>query len=185
MLGHSAGIALPSDPDRARQLLAEAGYPDGRGFPTVDLLTDHRRGLTSEYLQAHWRENLGVEITQKTTEWGILLDRLDREPPHLFCIGDAAEYPDPDDLLRVPEFQRPTQWQNETYDRLVEEARRVTDQGVRMEMYQEADRILVEEAAIMPFAYGRCQHLVKPWVRRWPVSKTKSWFWKGVIIDPH
>ena len=78
-----------------------------------------------------------------------------------------------------------TQWQNETYDRLVEEARRVTDQGERMEMYQEADRILVEEAAIMPWAYGRSHWLVKPWVRRWPTSRTKFWFWKDVIIDPH
>ena len=54
-----------------------------------------------------------------------------------------------------------------------------------MAMYQEADRILVEEAAIMPLAYWRCHWLVKPWVRRYPVSTTKSWFWKDVIIDPH
>jgi ABC-type oligopeptide transport system substrate-binding subunit len=55
----------------------------------------------------------------------------------------------------------------------VEEARRVTDQGRRIEMYQEADRILVEEAAIVPLAYGRCHLLVKPWIKRWPTSMTK------------
>ena len=67
----------------------------------------------------------------------------------------------------------------------MEEARRVTDQGRRVELYQEADRILVEAAAVMPLAYGRRHWLVKPWVRRLPVSTTKYWFWKDVIIDPH
>jgi hypothetical protein len=67
----------------------------------------------------------------------------------------------------------------------VEEARRLTDQGERMKMYQAADRILVEEASVMPFAYGRCHLLLKPWIRRCPTSATKFWFWKDVIIDPH
>jgi oligopeptide transport system substrate-binding protein len=183
MLGHSAGIALPYDPDGARQLLAEAGYPDGRGFPTVNLLTDHRRRPYSEYLLAGWRQNLGVEITQEAMEWGVFYDRLDSEPPHMFCIGSPSNYPDPEGFLRASRIQ--SLWQNETYDRLVEEARRVTDQGARIAMYQEADRILVEEAAIMPLAYGRCHLLVKPWVRRWPISTTRFWFWKDVIIDPH
>jgi ABC-type transport system substrate-binding protein len=67
----------------------------------------------------------------------------------------------------------------------VAEARRVTEPGRRIEMYQEADRILVEEAAIMPLTYTIWHLLVKPWVRRWPVSATKFWFWKDVIIEPH
>jgi ABC-type oligopeptide transport system substrate-binding subunit len=184
MLGHLPGIALPYDPDGARQLLAEAGYPDGRGFPAVDLLTDHKRGPYAEYLQAHWWENLGVEITQETREWGVFFDALDRKPPHMFCIGETADNPSAD-FLRDAYFPRLTGWQNEAYDRLVEEARRVTDQGRRVKLYREADRILVEEAAIMPLAYWRCHWLVKPWVRRYPVSTTKSWFWKDVIIDPH
>ena len=45
--------------------------------------------------------------------------------------------------------------------------------------------LLVQEPAIMPFAYERFHYLVKPWVRRWPISATKCWFWKDVIIDPH
>jgi ABC-type oligopeptide transport system substrate-binding subunit len=58
-------------------------------------------------------------------------------------------------------------------------------QELRNEMYQEADRILVEEAVIMPLAYGGSHLLVKPWVRRFPASATRFWFWKDVIIDPH
>jgi oligopeptide transport system substrate-binding protein len=65
MPGHSPGIALPYDPERARQLLAEAGYPNGDGFPVVDALTFHGIETSVEYLQTQWRENLGVEILCK------------------------------------------------------------------------------------------------------------------------
>jgi ABC-type oligopeptide transport system substrate-binding subunit len=185
MPGHSAGIALPHDPDGARRLLAKAGYLDGRGFPAVELLTDQRRLPYGEYFQAQWRENLGIEIRQEIFPWGKFIDRLFREPPHLFCVGHTAHYLDPDCILRAPFFQHLTGWQNRTYDRLVEEARRGTEPGRRIETYQAADRILVEEAPIMPLTYSAWHLLVKPWVRRWPVSAVKFWFWKDVIIDPH
>jgi oligopeptide transport system substrate-binding protein len=121
----------------------------------------------------------------ETMDWGRFYDRLDREPPHLFCMAYFFSCPDPDSALRASSVLRRSGWQNETYEGLVEEARRVTDQGVRMGMYQEADRILVEEAAIMPLAYERHHLLVKPWVRRWFLSATDIWFWKDLIIDPH
>jgi ABC-type oligopeptide transport system substrate-binding subunit len=184
MLGHSPGIALPYDPDRARSLLAEAGYPGGRGFPIVHLPTDHRRVRHGEYLQAQWRENLGIEITREVMDWADFLDRLEKDLPHLFCIGETADYPDPDDLLRA-RASHFTRWQSQQHSELVEEARRVTDQRERVKLYQAADRILIEEASIMPFAYGRCHLLVKPWVRRCPTSATKFWFWKDVVIEPH
>ena len=185
MPGHSAGIAPAYDPDRARQFLADAGYPGGRGFPIVDALTHLGASRRSKYLQAQWRENLGVGITWEATEWAIFLDRLKREPPHVFSTGWVADYPDPSSFLRVALKWGQTGWRNEVYDRLVEGARRVTDQGERMKLYGQADRILVEEGPIMPLAYGRLHLLVKPWVRKYPMSATNWWFWKDVIIEPH
>ena len=61
----------------------------------------------------------------------------------------------------------------------------MTDQGKRMKLYGQADRILVEEAAIVPLTYERLHLLVKLWVRRYPTSPIKYWFWKDVIIEPH
>ncbi len=185
MPGHSAGIALPYDPERARELLAEAGYPGGRGFPIVDALAFHGTEPAVEYLQAQWRESLGIEIIWEIMEWGMYLDRLDREPPHTCLAGWMADYPDPDNFLRVSPIRRYTGWQNKAYDSLVEEARRATDQEERMRLYQQADRILVEEAAIMPLTYRRYHLLVKPWVKKSPTSPMKVWFWKDVIIEPH
>lgn len=184
MPGHSPGIGLPHDPERARQLLAEAGYPGGRGFPVVVFLALPAGREVNEYRQAQWRENLGIKVTWETMDYGIYLDRLAKESPHMFHTGWVADYPDPDNFLRVC-VQRRTRWRNEAYERLVEEARRIMDQGERMRLYQQADRILVEEAPIMPLTYARRHLLVKPWVRRYSTSAIKAWFWKDVIIEPH
>lgn len=187
MPGHSPGIGLPYDPDRACQLLAEAGYPGGRDFPVVDLLVPSfpAFSLGSEYLQAKWRENLGAEIAWEAMEWGMFLDRLDREPPHMFALAWGADYPDPDYFLSVDFLRERTGWRNEAYDRLMEQAKRITDQEERMKLYGQADRILVEDAAIIPLTYDRSHLLVKPWVRKFPMSAIKAWFWKDVIIEPH
>jgi oligopeptide transport system substrate-binding protein len=187
MPGHSLGIGLPYDPEGARCLLTEAGYPDGQGFPVLDALVRHSPVAVSaiEYPQVQWLENLGVEITWKKMEWGRLLDRLYRETPHMWIMGWSADYPDPDNFLRVSSWRVYTGWQNEAYDGLVEDARRVTDQEERMRMYQQADRILVEEAPILPLLYVRFHLLVKPWMRKYPTSAIKAWFWKDVIIEPH
>ncbi len=80
MPGHAAGIGLPYDPDRARRLLAEAGYPGGRGFPAVAALGSRDRQPLSSSLQAQWRENLGVEIRWELLEYGAYYDRLDIDP---------------------------------------------------------------------------------------------------------
>jgi ABC-type oligopeptide transport system substrate-binding subunit/DNA-binding SARP family transcriptional activator len=184
MPGHSAGTALPHDPDRAQRLLAEAGYPSGRGFPVVDALIF--RGAVPEYLRAQWRENLGVEIRwQIAMDWATFRDRLDRERPHIFGVGQHSAYADPDYLLRACFARRWTRWRNESYDRLVEEARRVADQKERIKLYHKADTMMVQEAAIMPLGYTRLHLLVKPWVSRFPTSAIKRWFCTDTIIEPH
>ena len=185
MPGHSAGIGLPYDPDQAGQLLAEAGYPGGRGFPVIDALTPRRRVTESEYLQAQWRENLGAEIAWEAMEWATSVDRLGKKLHHMLLMGQGAGYPDPDNFLRSSVIWRDTRWRNEGYDRLVEKARRVMDQEERMKLYGQADRILVDEAAIMPLLYERLHLLMKPWVSKFPTSAIGREFWKDVIIEPH
>jgi len=187
MPGHSAGIGLPYDPGQARQLLAEAGYSGGHGFPVVKALVPEASVPQSKYLRAQWRESLGVDIPWESMEWSLFRDRMDREPPHMSLSAWGADYPDPDNFLRVGLPRIRARWRNEAYDRLVEKARRLTDRGERMELYQQADKILVEEAPIMPLIYSRQGLLVKPWVRKYPTSPIviEYFFGKDVIIEPH
>jgi len=186
MPGHSPGIGLPYDPEGARQLLLEAGHPGGRGFPPVRGLTNSSIDSIrmSEYLRDRWRDVLGVDITWEILEWSGFLVKLHAETAHMTQLSWIADYTDPDSFLRVA-VRLHTKWHDETYDELVEEARRVTDQEQRMKLYQKADRILVEETPILPLTYPRRHLLVKPWMSKFSVSAAGWTFWKDAIIDPH
>ncbi|MEW5958015.1 MAG: ABC transporter substrate-binding protein, partial [Chloroflexota bacterium] len=183
MPGYSAGIGLPYDPAQARRLMAEAGYPDGHHFPKVKALGGTRQ--EAEYVQAQWRENLGVEV-----EWDVLdivtaHEMASREVPALFFVAWGANYPDPDSFLRVC-FQQPYHnWRHEAYHRLVEKARQLTDQEQRLKLYRQADRILMEQIPLAPLFYGRLHFLVKPWVRNFRLAPTWEAFWKDVVIEAH
>jgi oligopeptide transport system substrate-binding protein len=187
MPGHSPGIGLPYDPEQARMLLAEAGYPAGQGFPELEVLSADKPLFVStvENLQTQWLHNLGVEISSKCLSWGEFLDRLSWESPRIWLMGWTADYPDPDNFLRVADWRRIGGWRNELYERLIEGARRATDQGERMKIYQQAEPVLLQEAPILPLWHYRSHLLVKPWVRRYPTSPMRLWFWKDVILEPH
>jgi ABC-type transport system substrate-binding protein/predicted Ser/Thr protein kinase len=185
--GHSAGIGLPYDPDRARQLLAEAGFPGGRGLTPIDASTSRSEwgGPLNEYLQTQWRDKLGVQVAWNVMEWAAFLASIEELPPLVFRMTWLPEYPDPDAFMRVAFRQRYHRWKNAAYDELIEEARQIVAPSERINMYQAADRILVEEAAFIPLMYGRWHMLIKPWVRQFPTLPMRNWFWKDVVIEPH
>lgn len=187
MPGHSPGIGLAYDPARARQLLAEAGYPHGGGFPPVAAVGPFLSSYTPilEYLEGQWLANLGVDVTFERIDPEIYWEWRASARPQVFPSAWVADYADPDDFLRAAPFRRETRWRSKVYDRLVEEARRAMDQRERMELYAQADRILVEEAPILLLFYEGEDLLVKPWVRRYPTSPEWLCFWKDVIIEPH
>lgn len=187
MPGHSSGIGLPYNPNRAKRLLAQAGFPGGRGFPEIEAHTSMGVGeFAAEYRQTQWQENLGVNIPWKALEWPVLLERLFKDPPHISIYAWWADYPDPHNFLwvGVSDARSFTRWKHKSFDRLVEEARRVMDQEERMSLYRQADRILVEEAAIMPINYGKFHTLVKPWVKNYTPS-IFGFACKDIIIEPH
>jgi ABC-type oligopeptide transport system substrate-binding subunit len=117
-------------------------------------------------------------------EWTMLLGWLEERRAHMIGMVWGADYPDPDNFLRVGFREQRTGWRNDTYDELVEEARRVTDHVQRMRLYQQAETILVKEAPVVPITYGRSHWLIKPWVKA-PLSTLGGLIWKDVIIEPH
>jgi ABC-type oligopeptide transport system substrate-binding subunit len=187
MPGHLPEMGLPCNLKRARQLLAEAGYPGGLGFPVVECVARVDQADLGENLQTQWRENLGVKIKWETVEWQAILARLGEQVPHLLIMGWMADYPDPDNFLRarIDHIQYQSGWRNERYDRLVRQAQRSLDQGERIKLYGEAEQILVDESPIMPVFHTSVRLLVKPWVASYPTTGLKEWFFKDVVVRPH
>jgi ABC-type oligopeptide transport system substrate-binding subunit/serine/threonine protein kinase len=177
--GHSADIGLPFDPEQARQLLAEAGYQEGADFPVIVAAAWERVQPSIEYLAGQWRETLGIEIAWDILEWVEYLNKERQESYQMAYAGWLADYPDPDSFLRTSGLRRWTHWRCDEFNRLVEQARRITDQQERMRLYRRADRMLLEQAIVIPLTYGQSHRLVKPWV------EFQGRAWKDAIIYPH
>lgn len=190
LAGHSAEIGLPHDPDLARRLLAEAGYPDGKGFPAVKLLEDGRSSEEASLLAAQWQEELGVEVVVSVGAGEGVHKTLREHPPHIYLHGWALDYPDPDNILRVVFHSRSpendTRWRSAEYDRLVDDIARLSDQAERMVLYRQAEEILVvKEAVVMPLSYHRELYLVRSWIKGFSVNPLGQIDLRQVVIEPH
>jgi ABC-type transport system substrate-binding protein len=187
MPGHSPDISLPFDPEQSRYLLAQAGYKDGVGFPEIKCLArdDPGHDLTCEYLQEQWLEHLGIKIEWEQIKWVNFYDMVSEGAPNMWMVSWYADYPDPDDILRINWWLNFTGWQDTVFEGLVEGARRVLDQEERMRMYRQADKKLIDAGIFIPLCYRRFHMLVKPWIKNFSTSPLKWWLWKDIIIEPH
>ena len=188
MPGHVVGIAPPYDLERARRLLAEAGYPGGRGLPQVEALASGDTGLAPfpDYLQKMaWLQDLGVDVRWEILDVEAFYERILRDPPHLYVEAFGADYLDPDSFLRTSPISSHTGWRHSGYEELVEAGRHTVDQEQRLLLYEEAQRILAAEVPILPLTYGRWHRLVKPWLRGYTFNPFTLWRWQDITIEPH
>lgn len=189
MPGHSPDIRLGYDPDGARRLMTEVGYPHGEGFPPVQLLVGLRADAQAmaTLLSESWRDVLGVSVEVQTCPADEFFQRL-TDPPALFILAWTVDFAEPRLFLDLPFHSSSSvnraRWHSAEYDRLVEEAARVADPDRRMEMYHQADSLLVaQEVVVLPLSYGQRVMLVKPWVRNFPASCYIVARYRDVIVD--
>jgi oligopeptide transport system substrate-binding protein len=186
MAGYSRGIGLPFDPGQANKLLNEAGYADRSALPSLTCLTVTSRKTSAEFIRQDLRDNLDVELQVEVVPPADYYAHSMKTKPAIMMGGWCADYADPDNFLRVAVQLDLPDWHHLEYEQLLERTRVITDQAERMNLYARADRILMEEAVIVPVVYSRTHLLLKPWVRQYPIEAIKGpGFWKDVIMDPH
>jgi len=190
--GHSPGIAPAFDLVEARRLLADAGYPDGQGFPHTIWLGDATPGAeyTDRLLNEHLLRNMGLTIELQFLEgmeYVVRSAAATRPMAHMSWFARRPRYPDPDDVLRAggQRLWRMVGCRDTAFDHLVEAARSFTDSAERMAAYRQAEEILMREAYIWPNMYWRDLFLLKPWVKRFPLSPLGIAVWEDVVIEPH
>jgi len=168
--GYAGPAQVKYDPARARQWLAEAGFPGGKGFPRIAILfntsEDHRR--IAEAIQAMWKRDLGIDVELTNQEWGSYLQSttaLQYDVARRSWIGD---YLDPNTFLQIltsGDGNNRSGWANPRYDALIQRAARTLDPAVRFAVLAEAESIALDEAPFLPIYHYFTTELVKPWVR--------------------
>jgi ABC-type oligopeptide transport system substrate-binding subunit len=183
MPGHIGRAVLPFDPGRAQRLLAAAGYPNGRGFPKIEwVVAEPAFTPVAEYLRQQWRRVLRVDIPVQATDWTTFFSHFSKSSLSLWVVGWGADYPDPDACLSDGPIQQAAHYDDEVFTSLLADARAVLDQQTRIEAYRQLDRLVCEEAVIVPLTYGRMHMLVKPSVAAFPFSPLVFWRWKDVVL---
>ena len=170
--GYTAESAIPFDVAQARELLAQAGYPEGRGLPPIDLLfnTSQNHRLTCEAVQQMWHANLGIQVTLTNQEEKVYFDTRRRMDYQVYRSTWISDYLDPNsflDLWMSGGGNNYTGWSNAEYDRLIAEAGQTAEPALRFAAFQKAEEILLEEAAIIPLFHYTHAFLVHPSVKGW------------------
>lgn len=156
------------DPARARQLLAEAGFPEGRGLPPVQLLSIPIYEDYANYV-ANQMEQVGIPVRVEVMQKALLLEQTAKSQALFFRGSWMGDYADAENYLAVFYSKNPappnyTRYANPAFDRLYEQALQENDDSLRYLLYQEMDRMIIADAPVVPLFYDQVIHLVQPGV---------------------
>jgi len=192
MPGYNPDVeGLAFDVERARRLISESSYSDVENIGTV-VFTTSGRGIASNLEAAlvdMWRRNLGIEVMIRQLEPEAYPYLIAQEKDGMFSLGWGADYPDPQNFLDVLYHSESNhnigEYDNATMDMLIEQAR--TEKGVneREDYYQEAEQLIIDDAACLPLYFDVTYKLVKPYVENLP--HTPMWIprLKYVTVEEH
>jgi len=163
---------LAYDPERARKLLAEAGYPNGQGFPALTLsfrasMEDLSNVTTA--VQSDLQKNLGIPVQLEAVEWATFLDRRNKGDMPFYHLRWAADYLDPQNflsvMLRSGAPENTIGYANPQFDRLCDQADVMQDPQARLATYRKAEAIVVDDAAWVPIYFQKDVELWNPRLR--------------------
>ncbi len=195
----AGGTGYAAAVEQAKAWLAEAGYPDGEGFPTLTLMhnTSEGHAKIAQAIAAMWTDALGIDVKIENQEWAVYLDTIDQatpveEMPHVWRLGWCADYPDNNNWVKEvfapiggSNYARLDVETNELaakFQDILDTAQKSQDPAERKDLYFQAEKILSDEGAwFAPIYYYTTVALTQPWMTETTYGEMggTSWFqWK-------
>ncbi len=183
----TARSRLLTDIAEARRLLAEAGYPDGRGIRPLEIHynTSEAHQQIAEAIQQMWKRDLGIDVTLRNEEWKVYLTTQDSLAYDITRSAWIGDYPDPHTFLDMwvkDGGNNDTGYANPDYDRLLARALAAPDEAARLETYQQLEEILARDVPFAPIYFYKRVYLLSPKVKNWIPTLLDNRAWKHIDL---
>ena len=186
---YPASDVVTFNPEKARKLLAEAGYPEGKGLPEMEFLTTDRETskAVAEALQAMWKEHLGATIKIKQLEWTSYITAMFDKDYDLAAGGWIGDYLDPLtflDMWMKDAGNNRTGWHSEEFQKILGEAAETGNPTARYALLAKAEALFLEERPILPVYWYVRNYMLHPDVKGWDPLILDNHPYKFVRLEP-
>lgn len=181
------GLSAKANVEEAKKLLAEAGYPEGKGFPKLRLgyYSDTTIKKVTEALQQMWKANLGIDLEITVADWAVFYAGVQKGDFDVAAMGWGADYLHPMTFYPLFVTNDPTNnavYSNPAYDKLVQQARTITDPAEAVTVMRQAEELLMADMPFCPLYYRTISLLMRPEVTDWFMSPLNALYLKGTKI---
>lgn len=186
------------DVKKAKEFLAKAGYPEGKGFPKITLEINSGGGRNqdvAEAIKTMLTQNLNIEIELTQVLWAQHINNVETGKTNFWRFGWVADYPDPNNFFslfygkNVPatmdkiSYANPTRYKNDHYDELYEKSLVTTNAQERNKIYGQLDQMIVDDAPVMLIYYSMNRRLLQPYVKNFPNNGMEYRSYRQVWFD--
>lgn len=184
------GLSATADVEGAKAALAEAGYPDGEGFPTVQLsfYSDDNVKKIAEAIAEMWETNLGLDVEVTSADWAVFYESVQSGDYEVAAMGWSADYVNPMSflpLLYTDDVTNNAFYSNADYDAVVDQIKVEKDSAKFAELVMEADAIASAEYPVLPLYYKSNNYLLKDYVQGVYMTSSFNIYFKNASVLAH
>lgn len=171
----------------AKKLFAEAGFPNGKGFPKLELWLRSERALgqaIGNAIAAMLKQNLGIEVEVSNRETKLFMDELNAHRLGFYIVSYGMDYLDPSNMLGIWVSGGRHAWKNEKFDEMIKTASSmIGSPNKRLAMFRDAEKVLVSDVGFIPIYFVTPGFMWKPYVKGEALAPDKigvaAWHWPG------